>query len=103
MASWEDLFATRKWRVATELNGAAAAEPGSELNDGDTVVKVEFTKGHFEIIGATFHSPLSSARGRKGVLLQEVDGSGRDVAGSRIAVGSVVLRRARGEGAVVEP
>lgn len=103
MASWEDLFATRKWRVATELNGTATAEPGTELNDGDSLVKVEFTKGHFEIIGATFHSPLSSARGRKGVLLQEVDENGRDIDGSRIAVGSVVLGRARKEGAICEP
>jgi hypothetical protein len=102
MTSWEDLFATRKWRVATELSGTALADPGTELNDGDASVVVKFARGYFEITGATFHSPLSSARGRRGVLLQEVEASGRDIPGSRIAVGKVVLGRARREGAILE-
>lgn len=100
-AAWDDYFAARKWRVATEANGTVAAEPGTELNPGTETVQVEFNRGKFEIRGGgVFHSPLSSARGRKGVLLQEVGPDGTDIEGSKIAVGVVVFRRARSEGAV---
>lgn len=103
MTDWEDLFGTRKWRVATELDGEVVALPGTELNQkGTEPLKADFTRGHFELAGASFHSPLSSARGRKGVILQEVDERGRDIDGSRIAVGKVVLARARKEGSVRE-
>lgn len=90
---WEEYFGTRRWRVATEVTGA-------DEQDGAVVA---FVKGKFGIEGGVFHSPLSSARGQKGVLLQEIDPqTGRDIAGSRIAVGVVVLRNARKEGAVVK-
>lgn len=87
---WDEYFGTRKWRVASEVTGTDREE------------SVIFAKGKFEIDGdGVFHSPLSSARGRKGVLLQEVDPrTGDDIAGSRIAVGVVVFRKARREGAV---
>jgi hypothetical protein len=99
-AAWGDYFGTRKWRVAKELDGTATAEPGTELNPGTEPVRVEFSHGKFEIIGGVFHSPLSSARGRKGILLQEVSVAGEDIEGSRVAVGVVVFRRARSEGAI---
>jgi len=101
-ATWDDYFATRKWRVATEVNGTEVAEPGSRLNsDGDKSVQVRFVKGVFEIDNGVFHSPFSSARGRRGVLLQEVGSDGEDIKDSRIAVGQVVLRRARQQSAIV--
>lgn len=87
MSNWDEYFGTRRWRVATEVTG--------------TVERVAFTKGRFEISGGVFHSPLSSARGRKGILLQEIDPeSGKDIEDSQIAVGVVVFRRARKERAV---
>lgn len=101
MATWDDLFGSRKWRVATELDGEVVAEPGTSLNQGGESVRAAFSKGKFELFGGVFHSPLSSARGRKGVLLQEVNlQDGMDILGSRIAVGVVVFRRARAEGAI---
>lgn len=91
--TFEEYFGSRKWRVATEVT---AVVPEA----GDDAVVTTFTGGKFEIAGGKFHSPLSTARGRKGVLLQEVGADGSDVAGSRIAVGVVVYDRARKEGAV---
>lgn len=88
--SWDEYFGTRRWRVATEVTGAEEAGGGV----------VAFTRGRFGIEGGAFHSPLSSARGSKGVLLQEVDADGNDITGSRIAVGVVVYRKAKREGAV---
>lgn len=88
---WAGYFATRKWRVAQEVTG--------EGEDNDCLVT--FKRGKFEIHGdGVFHSPLSSARGRRGILLQETDEDGGDIKGSRIAVGEIVMRRARQEGAV---
>lgn len=93
--SWDEYFGTRKWRVATEITGTDEGDPSS----------VRFTAGKFEIENGSFCSPLSSARGKAGVILQEVDPHGgphpgADIPGSRIAVGVVVFRRARKEGAV---
>lgn len=93
--SWEQYFGSRRWRVASEVTGAEEV-PGAV---------VAFVGGKFGIESTgedrgVFHSPLSSARGTKGVLLQEVDQQGTDIAGSRIAVGIVVFRKARREGAV---
>jgi len=99
MASEADYFGDRHWRVATEVTGTQVAEPGTDLNAGTGPVTVKFDTGSFEIEGGCFHSPFSSARGHKGVLLQEVDEHGEDVAGSRIAVGGVVFARARKSGA----
>lgn len=83
--SWDEYFGTRKWRVATEVDGADA--------------QVRFRKGRFTVDNGQFCSPLSTARGKAGILLQEVS-DGQDVTGSRIAVGIVVFRKARNAGAV---
>jgi hypothetical protein len=88
--SWDEYFAKRKWRIASEETG--------EVTDGPATVR--FLQGAFTIEGGKFHSPLSSARGSKGVLLQEVGPRGADVDGSQIAVGVVTLRQARKRGAV---
>lgn len=100
--SWDEYFGYRKWRVATEVEGTDTAMPGTEFNlDGEQPVQVRFRKGRFQIAGGVFHSPLSSARGTRGVLLQEVSPfSGDDITGSRTAVGIVVYRKACREGAV---
>lgn len=101
-SGWDEYFGKRRWRVAVEVTGTDTAEPGTAFNlEGDKPVQVRFARGKFEIDGGVFHSPLSSARGGKGVLLQEIDPkSGDDLTSPRIAVGVVVLRRARKEGAV---
>lgn len=98
VSGWDEYFGSRRWRVATEVTGIDAPVDA----DGPDEIRVRFTKGKFEIDnGGTFHSPLSSARGTKGIVLQEVDpATGQDLPGSRVAVGIVVLRRARKEGAV---
>jgi hypothetical protein len=88
---WTGLFADRKWRVLTELTGTTGRRGWA----------ITFDRGKFEIDGGVFHSPLSSARGRKGVLLQEVGLGGEDIPGSRIPVGEIVYRKARQAGAVV--
>lgn len=88
--SYDEYFGNRTWRVITEATGT----------DEKNGVVTTFTKGKFSIDGGVFHSPLSSARGTKGAFLQEVDAEGCDIPGSRIAVGVVVLRKARKEGAV---
>lgn len=88
--SWDEYFGKRTWRVATEVTAVDAVGPQTT---------VTFSKGRFAIDGGVFHSPLSSARGTRGVLLQETSG-GKDIEGSRVAVGIVVFRKARREGAV---
>lgn len=89
---WAEYFGERRWRVASEVTG-------TDFEGGATTA---FTGGKFTITGdgAVFHSPLSSARGKSGVLLQEVDEQGNDVDGSQLAVGVVVLRKARQAGAI---
>ena len=89
--SWDEYFATRKWRVATEKTGT--------VTDGPATVR--FLQGGFTIEGGKFHSPLSSARGASGMLLQEVAADSTDIPGSQIAVGVVTLRKARKSGAVL--
>jgi hypothetical protein len=91
-SNWEEFFGSRKWRLAEEVSGTVIARKG---------ISVVYAGGEFEITGGgKFHSPLSTARGSKGFLLQELDGQGQDIGGSRIAVGEVVYRRARQAGAV---
>ncbi len=94
--SWDEYFAARKWRVAVEKTG--------EAKDGPATVR--FLQGAFTIEGTAdvsckFHSPLSSARGAAGLLLQEVAGDGTDIPDSQIAVGVVTFRKARKSGAVL--
>jgi hypothetical protein len=84
---WEDLFDSRKWRVAEEVTATATV-------DG---IRVILTRGEFEIDPpGAFRSPLSTNLGRRGVVLQETgpDGSA-DIPGSRVAIGLHALRRAR--------
>lgn len=89
-AAMEEYFGDRKWRVATEVT--------ADVPQGEAVI--HFKQGKFEIENGVFHSPCSSARGKKGILLQEVTSDGKDIDESRIAVGVVVLREARKMGAI---
>lgn len=92
MAKWDEYFAGRKWRVREEVTGIADAGHG---------ITIEYDHGRFEIAPpGVFHSPLSTTRGRKGALLQELDGRGADIPGSCIAVGFTVLKQARDRGAL---
>jgi hypothetical protein len=85
-----EYFAGRTWRIAAEETG--------EVKDGPATVR--FLQGTFTIEGGKFSAPGSSARGSKGVLLQETGSDGKDIPGSRIAIGLVTLRQARKAGAV---
>lgn len=92
MAKWDEYFTGRRWRVREEVSGTA------RLDQGITIV---YDHGRFEISPpGVFHSPLSSTRGRKGALLQELDSAGTDIPGSCIAVGFTVLKQARDRGAL---
>lgn len=83
----------RRWRVAEEVTG--------EVTVGKGVV-VQFDRGKFEMEGGKFTSPGSTARGRKGILLQEVDKeTGADIEDSRVSVGEVALQQARRLGAIL--
>lgn len=88
--SWDEYFAARTWRVAKELSGEVSQGPA----------KVRFSQGLFTIIEGKFCGPGSSARGTKGVLLQETGPDGKDIAGSRVAVGQATMRMVRKSGAV---
>lgn len=88
--SWDEYFAARKWRLATEKSGM--------VTDGPATIR--FLQGGFVIEGGKFSGPGSSARGSKGYLLQEVAADGSDIPGSLVAVGQVTLRTARKSGAV---
>lgn len=85
---WEEYFGGgRRWRVAAEYTGTS---PGG----------VVFRRGRFELPpNQAYESPLSANRGRRGVLLQEVDAEGHDIAGrGHLAVfGEGALKRARNE------
>lgn len=90
MEGSDEYFTGRKWRVASELTGTEADGPAT----------VTFAQGRFTITGGKFSGPGSSARGAKGVLLQEVDENSEDIEGSLVAVGESTYRRAHREGAV---
>jgi hypothetical protein len=84
---WEEYFSARHWRVAAEYTGTS---PGG----------VEFRKGKFELpLGQVYDSPLSANRGRRGVLLQEVNADGNDIPGlGHLEVfGDGAYKRARSE------
>jgi hypothetical protein len=88
---WEELFGGgRKWRVAEELTGDAPdpSQPGSVIR---------FDRGWFSMTEPyAYRSPLSTNLGRRGVVLIRTDSSGSvDSPGSRIAIGTHALRRAR--------
>jgi hypothetical protein len=94
---WDEFFADRKWRVAEELTGDVHADgfhAGEVVQPG---IRVTFRKGCFEIEApGAFQSILSTNQGRRGVVLQETDGSGaQDIPGSRIALGYIALDKAR--------
>lgn len=95
MSAWDELFGSRKWRVAREVTGVVSwPSPGDPIN-------VYFKAGHFEIEGpGVFQSPLSSNKGKRGVLLREVADS-QDVPGSYLWVGEKVVLRIREAGALV--
>ena len=89
---WDEYFGTRFWRVATEVSGT----------DESGGAKIVFDKGRFGIwphagLTGVFQSPLSTNKGRRGVLLQEVDGEGRDIEGSVLPVGDRAFKRAQAE------
>lgn len=96
---WEELFGSRKWRVAEEVTGEARVSPGR----GQPKVRVTFDRGTFEIDPpGAYRSPLSTNLGRRGVVLQETDPAGEaDIEGSRITIGPGSLQRAREQFAAV--
>lgn len=89
---WDEYFGGgRHWRLATEYTGTS---PGG----------VEFRKGRFELpVGKVYESPLSANRGRRGVLLQEVNAQGKDIPGEgHLEVfGDGAYKRARDEFKVI--
>jgi hypothetical protein len=87
--TWEELFGSRKWRVAEEVTG--------ELTEAGFTVR--FSRGRFELpLGAAFRSVLSTNLGRRGVVLTETNADGSaDIPGSRIAVGEAAVSRARAQ------
>jgi hypothetical protein len=88
---WDELFATRRWRVAEEVSGPVTV-PGQ----GSAVITIRFTRGEFEITPpGAFASPLSTNLGRRGTLLAETDESGERDLGTRIAVGRQAVIKAR--------
>jgi hypothetical protein len=86
----DEYFDGRRWRVASELTGREKDGPAT----------VAFTQGRFTVTGGKFSGPGSSARGAKGILLQEIDDKSEDIEGSLVAVGESTFRRARKAGAV---
>lgn len=83
--SLDEWFGLRKWRVFTEADG-----PETE---GGHAVAFKHGKFRVEPPGA-FVTPLG-ATGRNGVVLQEVDAFGEDIAGSQAAFGESVVTKAR--------
>jgi hypothetical protein len=84
---WEEYFGNgRHWRVAEEYTGKAPK------------AGVEFRRGKFELpVTKVYRSPLSANVGRRGVLLQEVDSAGKDIAGNLEVFGEGAFKRARDE------
>jgi hypothetical protein len=84
---WDELFASRKWRVATEWTGYVAPDEGA---------RITFDRGAFTIDPpGGFRSPLSTNLGRVGILLQEVAPDGSDVPDSLIPFGLPAVKTAR--------
>lgn len=93
---WEELFGGgRKWRVAEEVTGTVTIPK----RRGTPEVVITFTRGYFAVAApGAFQSPLSTNKGRAGVLLQETDDSGTlDYPGERMAVGVPAVKKARQE------
>lgn len=95
MTAWEEFFGDRAWRIAEEVNGVVEVDPSAG-------VSVSFSRGRFAVSGTgVFQSPFSSNKGKRGVLLQELDTSReRDIPGSYVVVGDTLLSRARSSGAL---
>jgi hypothetical protein len=88
-SKWDELFGTRRWRVAAEWSGYVEPDEGG---------RVTFDHGEFTIDApGAFRSPLSTNLGRVGVLLQEVAPDGSDVPDSLIPFGQPAVKRAREE------
>lgn len=92
---WEELFRGRKWRVAEEVSG----EVTIPKRRGQPEIVITFRRGNFTVAApGAFQSPLSTNKGRAGVLLVETDSSGSvDYPGTRMAVGAPAVRKARQE------
>jgi len=87
---WPELFDNRKWRVLEEADGLVT-------QDG---AQVEFRRGRFRVLTPehAFASPLSTNLGLAGTVLQETDLTGaHDIPGSRVAIGTPAVERARRE------
>ena len=96
MTAWDEFFGSRAWRIAEEVNGVVEVSPAAG-------VSVSFSRGRFAVAGpGAFQSPFSPNKGRRGVLLQEVDAAHRerDIPGSYVVVGDTLLSRARHSGAL---
>ena len=89
LGTWDELFASRRWRVAEELTGSVRHNKAL----------VVFERGEFELpVGSAFRSLLSTNMGRRGVILQETDLEGTaDIPRSRIAIGIKSLAKARAD------
>lgn len=91
---WEELFGGgRRWRVAEEVTGTHV----TRARRGVPAVTITFARGLFTVAApGAYLSPLSTNRGRNGVLLQETDVTGSaDIPGSRLAVGAPAVSKAR--------
>lgn len=90
---WEELFRGRRWRVAEEVSGTVTIPKRRGIPE----VVITFSRGNFTVAApGAFQSPLSTNKGRAGVLLVETDDSGsRDFPGTRMAVGAPAVRKAR--------
>lgn len=91
---WAELFSGRKWRVLEEASGQV-----TRVASGGSAVTVTFWRGAFTVSPpGSFCSPLSTNKGRRGLVLQETDQAGSgDIPGSRIVVGEPAVKRARAE------
>jgi hypothetical protein len=91
---WEELFGGgRRWRVAEEVSGTVTIP----RRRGQPAVTITFTRGNFTVAApGAYQSPLSTNKGRTGVLLVETDDAGAaDYPGTRMAVGAPAVKRAR--------
>ena len=91
---WAELFRGRKWRVLEEATGQVR-----RTASGGSPVTITYHRGVFTFSPpGSYSSPLSTNKGRRGLVLQETDAAGTDdIPGSRIVVGEPAVKRARDE------
>jgi hypothetical protein len=89
---WDEYFKGRHWRVAEELTGTVKIKV-----KGGAYIPVTFNRGAFRVAApGAFVSPLSTNKGRTGMVLQETDATGvTDIPGGRVAFGAPAVQKAR--------